>query len=47
MFVLVTGNAFDGLTLHGPFSDTADAVEYYESHDLDYDWTIIHLEPTT
>lgn len=41
LFVLSVGNAYDGLTLHGPFATADDALEVAAS--LDQDWQIIPL----
>lgn len=40
--VVATGNAFDGMTLHGPFLSLDDAVKFGEGSDSE--WHLIALE---
>jgi hypothetical protein len=32
MYVLITGNPVDGISLIGPFTDSEEAIEYAEVH---------------
>lgn len=41
MFVVVFGNPFDGMSVHGPFQDSEDANRYAE--DADCDWWLMDL----
>ena len=43
MYVVATGNAFDGVTLTGPFDDNESAIEYAEFYTLT-DWHVVELE---
>jgi hypothetical protein len=42
MFAVATGNAFDGLTLHGPFTDINEAEEWLTAIQP-LDWTIVAI----
>jgi hypothetical protein len=42
-YVVVIGNPFDGLTIHGPFDD-ADQVDNY-AEDCQDDWWVVTLVP--
>lgn len=45
MFVVSIGNAFDGLSLYGPFESREDAEEYGEqefAHKTD--WVVVNVE---
>ena len=44
MFVLSRGNAFEGLTLVGPFDNGEAAAEYAEENESDDDWSVVSLE---
>jgi hypothetical protein len=41
--VVALGNAFDGLSLHGPFEDVEDAVDYAEQSYQGEDYHIVPL----
>ena len=45
MFVIAFGNAWDGMTLTGPFDDHDVALAYAERHADDTgEWNIVELE---
>lgn len=44
MFVVASGNPFDGLQLYGPFWSEDDATEWVESGDYE-PWDVVRLEP--
>jgi len=44
-YVLASGNPFDGLFIHGPFDDAAEATEYAENHYKDSSWWVVKLNP--
>lgn len=44
-YVLVTGNPFDGLMLHGPFPDVDSAIEYGENHYASDSFEAVLLNP--
>jgi hypothetical protein len=46
MCVVASGNAFDGMTLYGPFDDYETAALYAEKH-ADDSWWIVRLEKPT
>lgn len=41
MFVVVTGNAFDGQSIFGPFNDAEQANEWAEN--VQDDWWVVEL----
>ena len=43
MTVIVMGNPFDGLTIHGPFEDFDAANDWVEEQGLDDDWWAVEL----
>ena len=44
MWLAAIGNAFDGITIYGPFETVGDAAEYAEQHTPDYsDWNVVQL----
>ncbi len=43
MFIIATGNAFDGLTLYGPFDEMESAIEFAENERLEV-WDCVLVE---
>jgi hypothetical protein len=44
-FVVATGNAFDGLTLLGPFDTKEEALEYAKANiHRDMEWRVVGIE---
>ena len=44
-WVLVTGSAFDGLKLHGPFKEVEKAETYALNHYASDDWDVVLVNP--
>jgi hypothetical protein len=40
-YIVATGNAFDGLRLHGPFTDSGDAEFWAQDECGNQEWTIV------
>lgn len=49
MFVVISGNPFDGLKVHGPFEDGNEANEWAsEARELkDETWWVVSVEKTS
>jgi hypothetical protein len=43
-FIVAVGNAFDGLTVYGPFDTSEDAQTFGQDCRRGEDWTIVELE---
>ena len=41
--VLAVGNAFDGISLYGPFNNGEEASEYAERHAREDDWHVVPI----
>lgn len=50
MYVVVTGDPFDGLTIFGPFKNNDDAIDWAENNPItdlgDVPWWVVSMEPT-
>lgn len=44
MHVIVRGNPFDGLTIHGPFATGEEAHEWADAYCRDVEWWAVALE---
>jgi hypothetical protein len=43
-FAVALGNAFDGITLYGPFEDHEEAIEWASENDGGKPWEVVTLE---
>jgi hypothetical protein len=44
-YVVVVGNPFDGMAIHGPFDEIEDANQYGEYTNEDYWWVLELVTP--
>jgi hypothetical protein len=42
-YVVAVGNAFDGLTLYGPFNDEGEALRFAEDEISAAEWNVVLL----
>ena len=43
MWIVAIGDAFDGITLYGPFDECEDATEWADNHTEDREWTVVQI----
>ena len=44
MFVVISGNPFDGMTIHGPFDDGEAANDWADSNIKNDTWWVMEVE---